>query len=86
MDISQFPERIRSKILAAVVRSMRAGVSLRFGSFDGDKLPVRVGEIAKVSSTRRTRAELESWALAACAALPYQIIVEVVQDLPLSGQ
>lgn len=86
MDISQFPERIRAKVLATVVRSMRAGVALRFGAFQGDALPVRVNQIAKPSSPRLSRMELERWALSACAALPYQIIVEVIQDSPVAGQ
>ena len=84
MDISQFPERMRAKALAAVVRSMRAGVNLRFGGLRGDVLPVKVSPAPGASIPQRTKAELEKWAVAACATLPYQLLIEVA-DQPLDS-
>ena len=77
MDLSQFPERLRSRVLSSVVRNMRAGIAVRLGRLEGETLPLTINQIASRSTPSMLPAELEARARAEFASLPYQLHIRV---------
>jgi len=57
MDISQFPERFRAKVLSSIVRNSRLGIAIRFGKLEGEVLPLSVQQ----EPTSPERMRLASW-------------------------
>lgn len=77
MDLSQFPERFRSKVLSTVVRNMRAGIAIRFGALEGETLPLTVQQTDFTAGGTLASEELEQRARAAFSSLPYQLSIQV---------
>lgn len=77
VDLSQFPERFRSKVLSTVVRNMRAGVAIRFGALEGETLPLTVQQTDFTSGGTLPTEELEQRARAAFSNLPYRLRIQV---------
>jgi len=74
MNISQFPERFRARVLSSIVRHNREGIFIRFGKLEGDTLPLSVQQ--QTSEQILPPAELEQRARAAFANLPYNLRIE----------
>ncbi|OAV45034.1 hypothetical protein [Lewinella sp. 4G2] len=77
MDLNQFPERLRSRVLSSVVRNLRAGISVRLGKLEGETLPLTVQQVANNQVTILQPAELEARARAEFSTLPYQLRIRV---------
>jgi len=77
MDLSQFPERFRARVLSGIVRSSRVGIAIRFGELDGEILPLSVSKVPTFSSAVAP-AELEEVARSAFSALPYDLRIQVL--------
>lgn len=77
MNLSQFPERLRSRVLSTVVRNLRAGYSIRLGKLKGEVLPLTIQQLEAKEDARLSRQELEQHARAAFEALPYRLSIEV---------
>lgn len=75
MDLSQFPERFRARVLSGIVRSRRVGIAIRFGKLDGATLPLSVSQEA--AFTPVAPAEMEEVARSAFSALPYDLRIQV---------
>ena len=71
MNLSQFPERLRARVLSSIVRHHREGIFIRFGELEGSVLPLSVQQ--KMTDTVLPPAELEQRARAAFANLPYDL-------------
>ncbi len=75
MNLNQFPERFRARVLSGIVRSSRVGIAIRFGKLEGETLPLSVSQAASDSPV--APAELEEVARTAFAALPYDLRIQV---------
>jgi hypothetical protein len=79
MDISQFPERFRAKVLSSIVRNSRLGIAIRFGKLEGEVLPLSVQQ-EPTSPERMPPCQLEEVARLAFLAfngLPYDLRIQV---------
>ena len=76
MNLSQFPERFRARVLASVVRHGRQGIAIRFGELDGQTLPLVVSQ-EPTRTPALPAADLESLARTTFASLPYELRVRV---------
>lgn len=75
MNLSQFPERFRARVLSGIVRSRQIGVAIRFGKLEGETLPLSVSQETSISPV--SQADLEQVARTAFAALPYDLRIQV---------
>ena len=76
MDLSQFPERFRARVLAGVVRNSRLGIAMRFGELQGQTLPLHVKQEATAPAVLPP-SELEQLARSTFATLPYELQIRV---------
>jgi len=77
MDISQFPEHFRAHVLSGIVRSSRAGISIRFGKLEGKVLPVMIKQVLDGSQTQLLPEELEYRARTTFSKLPYEFRIRM---------
>ncbi len=76
MNISQFPERFRARVLSGIVRNSRLGIAIRFGELEGKVLPLSVRQ-EPTASERLPAAHLEKAARSAFNDLPYDLRIMV---------
>lgn len=76
MDLNQFPERLRARVLAGIVRNSRVGIAIRLGRLDGETLSLRVSQEAPAVRPLPP-AELEQVARTTFATLPYELRIQV---------
>jgi hypothetical protein len=75
MDLSQFPERFRARVLSGIVRSSRLGIAIRFGKLEGEILPLSVSQASTIPPVSPD--QLEEVARTAFAALPYDLRIRI---------
>ena len=73
MDFSQFPERLRGRVLSTVVRNMRAGIAIRFGTLRAGVLPLTVQQVDTSQLPELPKDVLEDRARAEFSSLPYEL-------------
>jgi len=76
MDLSQFPERFRARVLSGIVRNSRLGIAIRFGKLEGEVLPLSVRQEA-TAPDRMQPSQLEEVARSAFNGLPYDLRIQV---------
>lgn len=76
MDLSQFPERFRARVLSSIVRNGRMGIAIRFGKLEGEVLPLSVSQVP-AEQQLLPPAELEQAARSAFANLPYDLRIQI---------
>lgn len=76
MDISQFPERFRARVLSGIVRNSRLGIAIRFGELEGEVLPLSVRQ-EPTSRKRMLPSQLEEVARTAFSGLPYDLRIQI---------
>lgn len=76
MDISQFPERFRAKVLSGIVRNRRLGIAIRFGKLEGQVLPLSVRQ-ENATPEPMQPAQLEEVARTAFNELPYDLRIQI---------
>ncbi|TXF91267.1 hypothetical protein FUA23_03320 [Neolewinella aurantiaca] len=75
MDLSQFPERFRAKVLSNIVRNSRLGIAIRFGKLKGQVLPLSIHQ--EVPSPNPLHpSQLEALARTAFHELPYELQIK----------
>ncbi len=76
MDLSQFPERFRARVLSGIVRNSRLGIAIRFGKLEGEVLPLSVHQ-EPTSHERLPASHLEEAARSAFNGLPYDLRIQI---------
>jgi hypothetical protein len=76
MDLSQFPERFRAKVLSSIVRNNRLGIAIRFGKLEGEVLPLSVRQEPS-SMERMPSSKLEEVARLAFNGMPYDLRIQI---------
>jgi hypothetical protein len=76
MNLTQFPERFRARVLSGIVRNSRLGIAIRFGELEGEVLPLSVEQACKTSE-RLPAAKLKEVARSAFDGLPYDLRIQV---------
>lgn len=77
MNLSQFPERLRARVLSSIVRYGRAGIAFRVGELEGEVLPLTVAQVPSSPGPPLPPQELERQARVAFGTLPYTLHIEV---------
>jgi len=76
MDLSQFPERFRARVLSSIVRHGRMGIAIRFGRLEGETLPLLISR-QPTAREDMSPAELEAVAREAFSTLPYHLRIKI---------